>query len=434
MPNRRDHVTSSCGHLSPPSTSTPRPSSLGWVGIRGERKNHQEKPSIPPESLKPLPFAPGWVRILRVLLPQFAAVYLNLSSIGIRNHAVLEFPVLPRNKIGKLSSALLSFRLAECLLVVKRIGNHELSSRSVEAGLQHLHHLQQWEKPSCVISYYKLFSLHFLVFIRELDIPGEVYERKSYEFEFSTVEMPYEKYSGVNVRLRYVLKVTINRGYAGSIMEYQDFVVRNYQPSASINDSIKMEVGIEDCLHIEFEYNKSKYHLKDVIIGKIYFLLVRIKIKNMDLEIRRRESTGSGANTHVQTETLAKFELMDGAPIRGESIPIRLFLSPYELTPTQRNVNNKFSVKYYLNLVLVDEEDCRYFKQQEVVIYLQQETQMGSAQSLSKIRCRHREEKILCVNSVLDWCHLLGPEMKYEISGSSTIGSFLCYTANNRKG
>lgn len=37
----------------------------------------------------------------------------------------------------------------------------------------------------------------------------------------------------------------------------------------------------------------------------------------MDLEIRRRESTGSGANTHVETETLAKFELMDGAPVRG---------------------------------------------------------------------------------------------------------------------
>ncbi len=26
--------------------------------------------------------------------------------------------------------------------------------------------------------------------------------------------------------------------------------------------------------HIEFEYNRSKYHLKDVVIGKIYFLLV----------------------------------------------------------------------------------------------------------------------------------------------------------------
>lgn len=55
-----------------------------------------------------------------------------------------------------------------------------------------------------------------------------------------------------------------------------------------------MEVGIEDCLHIEFEYNKSKYHLKDVIVGKIYFLLVRIKIKTMELAIIRRETTGAG--------------------------------------------------------------------------------------------------------------------------------------------
>ncbi|KAJ8558562.1 hypothetical protein K7X08_035741 [Anisodus acutangulus] len=214
----------------------------------------------------------------------------------------------------------------------------------------------------------------FTSLVRELDVPGEIYERKTYPFEFSTVEMPYETYNGVNVRLRYILKITISRGYAGSIVEYQDFVVRNYSPPPSINNSIKMEVGIEDCLHIEFEYNKSKYHLKDVIIGKIYFLLVRIKIKNMDLEIRRRESTGSGANTHVETETLAKFELMDGAPVRGESIPIRLFLSPYELTPTYRNINNKFSVKYYLNLVLVDEEDRRYFKQQEITMFRLTET------------------------------------------------------------
>ncbi|XP_047963056.1 vacuolar protein sorting-associated protein 26B-like [Salvia hispanica] len=214
----------------------------------------------------------------------------------------------------------------------------------------------------------------FTSLVRELDIPGEIYERKTFPFEFPTVEMPYETYNGANVRLRYVLKVSISRNYGGSIVEYQDFVVRNDSPPPSINNSIKMEVGIEDCLHIEFEYNKSKYHLKDVIVGKIYFLLVRIKIKNMDLEIRRRESTGSGTNTHVETETLAKFELMDGAPVRGESIPVRLFLSPYELAPTYLNINNKFSVKYYLNLVLVDEEDRRYFKQQEITMYRLSET------------------------------------------------------------
>ncbi len=48
----------------------------------------------------------------------------------------------------------------------------------------------------------------------------------------------------------------------------------------------------------------------------------------------------------------------------GESIPIRLFLAGYEMTPTMRDVNKKFSVRYYLNLVLIDEEERRYFKQQ----------------------------------------------------------------------
>ena len=29
------------------------------------------------------------------------------------------------------------------------------------------------------------------------------------------------------------------------------------------------QVGIEDSLHIEFEYNKARYHLDEAIIGRI---------------------------------------------------------------------------------------------------------------------------------------------------------------------
>lgn len=60
-----------------------------------------------------------------------------------------------------------------------------------------------------------------------------------------------------------------------------------------------------------------RYHLKDVIVGKIYFLLVRIKIKNMELSIIKRESTGSGNNQHNESETITKYEIMDGAPVKG---------------------------------------------------------------------------------------------------------------------
>ena len=32
-----------------------------------------------------------------------------------------------------------------------------------------------------------------------------------------------------------------------------------------------------------------------------------------------------------------------------------MYLTPYDLTPTYRNIHNKFSVRYSLNLVLVDQ-------------------------------------------------------------------------------
>lgn len=210
----------------------------------------------------------------------------------------------------------------------------------------------------------------FLTLSRDLEPAGEIAAPKSVGFEFRHVEMQHESYHGINVRVRYFLRVTVARSYASSVVQEFKIWVRNPVPvPPEMNNSIRMEVGIEDCLHIEFEYAKAKYSLRDVVVGKIYFLLVRIKIKHMELEIRRRESTESGSSTHSESETIAKYEVMDGAPVRGESIPVRLFLSPYNLTPTYKNVNNKFSVKYFLNLVLVDEWDRRYFKQQEITLY-----------------------------------------------------------------
>ncbi|KAH7970172.1 hypothetical protein HPB49_000654 [Dermacentor silvarum] len=215
--------------------------------------------------------------------------------------------------------------------------------------------------------YYDRGNHHeFASLVKELARPGELVQNASYSFEFVNVEKPYESYTGSNVR--YFLRVTIVRRLTDLVKEL-DIVVHTLSSYPEINSSIKMEVGIEDCLHIEFEYNKSKYHLKDVIVGKIYFLLVRIKIKHMEIAIIKRETTGSGPNIFNENETIAKYEIMDGAPVRGESIPIRLFLAGYDLTPTMKDINKKFSVRYYLNLVLVDEEERRYFKQQEIVLW-----------------------------------------------------------------
>ncbi|KAK9322986.1 vacuolar protein sorting-associated protein 26-domain-containing protein [Lipomyces orientalis] len=210
----------------------------------------------------------------------------------------------------------------------------------------------------------------FLTLGQELAAPGELQHPESFDFEFRNVEKQFESYNGINVRLRYFVRVTVGRRMADVIRE-KDLWVYSYNIPPDTVSSIKMDVGIEDCLHIEFEYSKSRYHLKDVIVGRIYFLLVRLKIKHMELSIIRRETTGTPPNQYNESETLVRFEIMDGAPVRGETIPIRLFLGGFDLTPTYRDVNKKFSTRTFLSLVLIDEDARRYFKQSEIVLYRQ---------------------------------------------------------------
>ncbi|KAI5302155.1 hypothetical protein KEM56_000974 [Ascosphaera pollenicola] len=210
----------------------------------------------------------------------------------------------------------------------------------------------------------------FLSLGQELAAPGELLHPHTFAFNFKNVEKQYESYNGINVKLRYFVRVTVSRRIADVVRE-KDIWVYSYRLPPPSNEAIKMDVGIEECLHIEFEYSKSQYHLKDVIVGRIYFLLVRLKIKHMELSIIRRETTGTPPNQYNESETLVRFEIMDGSPSRGETIPIRLFLGGFDLTPTFRDVNKKYSTRYYLSLVLIDEDARRYFKQSEIILYRQ---------------------------------------------------------------
>ena len=228
-------------------------------------------------------------------------------------------------------------------------------------------------------------SDNFLSMATELAAPSQLIHPETYPFEFRNDEKQYESYRGKNARLRYYVKVTVSRKSATEITREKELWV--YQIATPVSQSasevgtdarnsqiaqpttVRMDVGIEDCLHIEFEYLKSRFSLKDVIVGRIYFLLVRLKIKHMELSLIRRETVGAPPNQITDSTTVVRFEIMDGAPVKGETIPIRLFLGGFDLTPTYKDVNKKFSSRTYLSLVLIDEDARRYFKQSEIILY-----------------------------------------------------------------
>ena len=219
------------------------------------------------------------------------------------------------------------------------------------------------------------------------DGKGELTAPVDYRFDFSQFDRSFESYYGNNIKLRYFIRVTIDRaGLSSNIVHEQvaplgaapftttkpftlfpqDFIVQRVEALPEQNPPIKMEVGIEDCLHICFNYDRSRLYLHEAVTGTIEFKLVRLKVHPMELSIIRKEMTGVGASAFSETDTLAKFELMDGLPVKAEVVPLRWYMGGIDLTPSFKTVDNKFSVKYFVNLVLIDEQERKYFKQQEI--------------------------------------------------------------------
>lgn len=213
----------------------------------------------------------------------------------------------------------------------------------------------------------------FLSLSADLCLPGELVHSQNFTFNFKDVEKRFESYKGKNINVMYYIKVTVLRK-STDIVKLKKFWCHLYNSTPLIHTTsqsddtkpVKLDIGIENCLHIEFEYSKSQYSLRDVIVGRIYFLLTRLKIKHMEISLIKRETCGHEPN-QLSDSTSIRYEIMDGSPVKGETIPIRLFLGGYDLTPNIHS--NYFNIKNYLSLVIIDEDGRRYFKQAEVVLY-----------------------------------------------------------------
>lgn len=98
-----------------------------------------------------------------------------------------------------------------------------------------------------------------------------------------------------------------------------------------------------------FVFPSDRYHLKDVIVGKIYFLLVRIKIKHMEIDIIKRETTGTGPSVYHENDTIAKYEIMDGAPVRGKQhfFTISVTLMEHLLIQSESICNLSQCISYF---------------------------------------------------------------------------------------
>ena len=181
--------------------------------------------------------------------------------------------------------------------------------------------------------------------------------------------MPYESYKGLYAQVKYYIKIIINANLINYTYE-QEFAAVNPQDDGVLmenDDSIKMSVGIQNLLSLDFELEHINYNCRGTIKGLVSFNYIHLPIKYMKVQLLKNEVIFT--ENKREPVVIENIELIDGSPNKNDVIPFRLFLKSYNITPTYRNVNNIFNLKYYINLVIGDFDNNTFFKQTEIKLF-----------------------------------------------------------------
>ena len=138
------------------------------------------------------------------------------------------------------------------------------------------------------------------------------------------------------------------RRLADIVRERDIWVVAMQDPPEGVKNLV-MEVGIENALHIDFEVQKTHYDLRDVILGKVYFKLVRVRVKHAEVAIVRRETTGYDPITFSLLSYLSSLFLSTSFPLFADS---GLSID-FEVQKTHYDLRDVILGKVYFKLVRV---------------------------------------------------------------------------------
>ena len=215
-------------------------------------------------------------------------------------------------------------------------------------------------------------SVRFLTLSKDISKNSSLTKNVTkYNFNFPKVKLPYESYKGDSIGVKYFIKVTLKT--MRTITYEEEFAVINPNDESILkknDEPISMNVGIKDLLSVLIEFDHINYGIHGTLKGFVSFGKVNLLLTKMEVQILKKETIfGVEAKKKAKPKVLATFELIDGGPYKNETIPFRFFLEPYNLTPSYIDVAGNFSVRYYINLIIKDQRNNRYFKQKEIFLY-----------------------------------------------------------------
>eukprot|EP00485_Elphidium_margaritaceum_P007732 CAMPEP_0202700646 /NCGR_PEP_ID=MMETSP1385-20130828/13823_1 /ASSEMBLY_ACC=CAM_ASM_000861 /TAXON_ID=933848 /ORGANISM="Elphidium margaritaceum" /LENGTH=314 /DNA_ID=CAMNT_0049357879 /DNA_START=38 /DNA_END=982 /DNA_ORIENTATION=- len=205
-----------------------------------------------------------------------------------------------------------------------------------------------------------------------LKTQGTLTKDEAFDFKFNAPVLSFCSFYGSLFKCRYLIRVVLARPklFQSSIKHDTEFMSLNEQELPAPKP-VSMSVGVDECLHIKFEYKNTNISVHGFLEGTVTVITNTLKINTMQIQLLRREMVKT-AQTHrpeiINTEVIGKYEIMDGYPCDGDVIPFRMFVQSFKAV-TNTQCNNYFSVRYFANLGLIDTDGRRYFKTCELALF-----------------------------------------------------------------
>ena len=197
----------------------------------------------------------------------------------------------------------------------------------------------------------------FFVKTLELLPPGVLSQALKCPYSFGRVALPFPTYIGKLMRIIYFVECE-----AGDVVARKRFYI--LRTSDIPEHSLKKSAGIENLIHLDIVIRSTVVDARQCFIGALYMTLSRIRMVKMNIELHRIEKVWyEGVCTLAgDDERLLKFEVMDGAPVRGTMIPMRIFLGGLKCWPSPKEPGCRITCEYFLKLRGVDEMGNSYVK------------------------------------------------------------------------
>jgi vacuolar protein sorting-associated protein 26 len=181
-----------------------------------------------------------------------------------------------------------------------------------------------------------------------------------------TIPANIQTYHGELFNIKHILRFVAKKSFGQSVEYTEEIKAFAYVPCVTKLQPLCVRVAVTENIRIDLLINRRRFELRDVILGGAHFLLVALKITKFEVSLVAQEVFEQNGKPIKHKNVIRTWQITDGAPIKGEIIPFRLFLSPLNLTPSCVDQTMGYSVSHFLHFIVYTTSRQKYFKSLQI--------------------------------------------------------------------